>query len=351
MTQESWRGWFKDVPGYLDSASIGLPPTAAVDEVIAALENWRRGQARPQDFDEYVDRARQAWARLAGVPAGMVAIGSTVSGLVGAVASSLDDGSRVLVAAGDFTSVLFPFLVQQRRGRLTVTEANLEDIVASIDEDTDLVAVSAVQSADGRRIDVEGLLAAAARHGARVLLDITQSCGWLPLDCSRVDYVVCAGYKWLLCPRGVAFLAVHPSLLDAVIPNSAGWYAGADVWGSIYGGPLRLATDARRLDTSPAWYSWVGAAHSLELLAGLDIEEVCAHNVGLADRFLDSLALPPGGSAIATVSRDGAAERLAAAGVRTSVRAGRARISFHLYNQLDDVEAAVDALDHHIQGT
>jgi selenocysteine lyase/cysteine desulfurase len=177
MSRENWRGWFEDVPGYLDSASIGLPPTVAVDEVIAVLERWRRGQARPQDFDEYVDRARHAWARLAGVPAGTVAVGSTVSGLVGAIASSLADGSRVLVAAGDFTSVLFPFLVQQERGRLTVTEATVENLAASIDEDTDLVAVSAVQSSDGRRVDLEGLLDAAARHRARLLLDVTQSCG------------------------------------------------------------------------------------------------------------------------------------------------------------------------------
>ena len=251
MTQESWSGWFENVPGYLDSASIGLPPTAAVDAVVAALESWRHGRARPQDYDEYVDRGRRAWAAIAGVPAETVAVGSTVSGLVGPIASSLADGSNVLVAAGDFTSVLFPFLAQQEQGRLTVREVSLEDLPASVDEHTDLVAVSAVQSADGRRVDVEALLEAAAQHGARVLLDVTQSCGWLPLDCSRVDYVVCAGYKWLLCPRGVAFLAVRPSLLDAVTPVSAGWYAGADVWTSIYGGPLRLAADARRLDTSP----------------------------------------------------------------------------------------------------
>jgi selenocysteine lyase/cysteine desulfurase len=344
MSEQSWRGWFEDVPGYLDTASVGLPPIVVVDEVVAALESWRRGQARPQDYDEYVDRARRAWAGLAGVPADTVAVGSTVSGLVGPVASSLAEGSRVLVATGDFTSVLFPFLAQQERRRVTVTEVPLDDLVASIDESTDLVAVSAVQSADGRRVDVQALVTAASRHGARVLLDITQSCGWLPLDCSRVDYVVCAAYKWLLCPRGVAFFAVRPYLLDALTPTSAGWYAGEDVWSSIYGGPLRLASDARRLDTSPAWFSWVGAAQALEFLARLDIAGVCAHDVGLADRFLTSLGLPPGGSAIVTVTRDGAAERLAAAGVRTSVRAGRARLSFHLYNQQDDVDAAVGAL-------
>jgi selenocysteine lyase/cysteine desulfurase len=344
MSQETWRGWFEDVPGYLDSATVGLPPILAVDEVVAALESWRHGQSRPQEYDEYVDRGRRAWARIVGVPAETVAVGSTVSGLVGPIASSLPEGARVLVAAGDFTSVLFPFLVQQETARLTVREVALEDLVASIDEGTDLVAVSAVQSSDGRRVDVEALVDAAAVHGARVLLDITQSCGWLPLDCTRIDYVVCAGYKWLLCPRGVAFLALRPDRLDGVTPTAAGWYAGADVWSSIYGTPLRLAADARRLDTSPAWFSWVGAAPALELLAQLDIGEVCAHNIGLADRFLTSLDLPPADSAIVTVTRDGAVERLAAAGVRTSARAGRARLSFHLYTEQADVDRAVAAL-------
>ena len=344
MSTASWDTFFEPVPGYLDTASIGLPPTTTVDAVATVLEGWRRGRYRAQDFDEYVNRARQAWARLVGLPVGTVAIGSTVSALVGTVAGSLAAGSRVLVPAGDFTSVLFPFLVQQERGRLSVTEVDLADLAASVDDSTDLVAVSSVQSSDGRRADLSALLDAADRHRARVLLDVTQSCSWLPLDCSRVDYVVCAGYKWLLCPRGVAFLAVQADLLDAITPVSAGWYAGADVWSSVYGSPLRLAPDARRLDTSPAWFSWVGAAHSLELLASLDTEAVHAYTVALADRFLAGLGLPPAGSAIAAVSQDGADELLEAAEVRASLRAGRARLSFHLYNQEADVDRAVDAL-------
>ena len=345
MSADPWRGWFADTAGYLDTASIGLPPTSTVDEVVGRLERWRRGQDRAQGFDEHVARARTAWARLAGLPTDTTAVGATVSGLVGAVASSLADGSRVLAARGDFTSLLFPFLVQQQRGRLSVTETDLDELVSAVDERTDLVAVSSVQSADGRLVDLDALLAAAARHGARVLLDVTQSCGWLPLDLSRADYVVCAAYKWLLCPRGVAFLAVRPQLLETIVPAGAGWYAGADVWASVYGSPLRLAADARRLDTSPAWFSWVGAAHSLELLCELDIERVRTHDVGLADRFREGLGMPPAGSAIVSVSREGAAERLAGAGVTAAVRAGRARLSFHLHNGESDVDRALEALD------
>lgn len=344
MSDDGWADLLHRVPGYLDTASIGLPPVRTAEAARSAVEGWCAGRERPQDFDEYVERSRAAWARLAGVPVGSVAVGGTVSVAVGAVAASLADGSRVLVAEGDFTSVLFPFLVQRQRRDVTVSEVPLDDVVGSVDDDTDLVAVSSVQSSDGRRVDVEALLDTAARHGARVLLDVTQSCGWLPLDCSRADYVVCAGYKWLMCPRGVAFLAVRPELLDSITPAAAGWYAGADVWGSVYGSPLRLAADARRLDTSPAWFSWVGAAHSLELLATLDLRTVHDHDVGLADRLLAGLGLPAAGSAIVAVSADDAADRLAAAGVRASVRAGRARMSFHVYTDEADVDRAVAAL-------
>ena len=45
-----------------------------------------------------------------------------------------------------------------------------------------------------------------------------------------------------------------------------------------------------------------------------------------------------------TVDGPGAHESLAAAGVRAAVRAGRVRLSFHLYNDGQDVALAVSAL-------
>lgn len=337
------RALFRPDPGYLNTASLGVPPLAAVQELTEVLDLWRRGRLSPPDFDVHVTRARRAWAALTGVAPETVAISSTVSELVGIVAASLPDGARVVAAQGEFTSVTFPFLAHADRG-VHIDEMSLEQLPASLGA-ADLFAVSAVQSADGRQVDLPGVCAAARAAGARVLLDTTQSCGWLPLDVSEVDYVVCGAYKWLLSPRGTAFLAVRPELLDALRPLAAGWYAGRDPWTSIYGLPLRLADDARRLDISPAWFSWVGAAVSLELLAGLDPAQVQAHDVGLADDFLRRIGEPARGSAIVTVAADEqVAERLAAAGVRTALRAGRVRLSFHLYNDAADVDLAVHAV-------
>ena len=62
--------------------------------------------------------------------------------------------------------------------------------------------------ATGEVADLEAIAAAARDHGALTLLDATQACGWLPLDGSLFDFVVAAGYKWLLSPRGTAFMAV-----------------------------------------------------------------------------------------------------------------------------------------------
>jgi len=259
--------------------------------------------------------------------------------LVGLLAASVPDGARVLVAAGDFTSVTWPFAAQSGRG-VTLVQAELDEMGERA-ADHDVVAVSVVQSADGRLVDLDALRAAQA-SGTRVVLDATQALGWLAADLSFADAVVAGGYKWLLSPRGTAWLALRPGW--PVVPHLAGWYAGEDVWDSVYGLPLRLAADRRALDTSPAWYCHAGAAVALPWLAGLDRRAVQAHCVGMADAFCAGAGLAPAGSAIVAVRRPDALARLAAAGVVASARAGAARLAFHLYNTDDDVARAVAAL-------
>ncbi len=329
-----------DVPdGYLNTASVGIPPAPVADAVAAAVHAWRTGRGRPPDFDEPTAVARRAFADLVGVPPARVAIGGAVSSLVGLLAASVPDGARVLVAAGEFTSVTWPFAAQSGRG-VTLVEAELDELGERAAE-CDVVTVSVVQSADGRRVDLDALRAAQTT-GTRVVLDATQALGWLDVDLTFADAVVAAGYKWLLSPRGTAWLALRRGW--PVVPHNAGWYAGADVWDSVYGLPLRLAPDARALDTSPAWYCQAGAAVALPWLAGLDRAAVQAHCVGLADAFCAGVGLPPADSAIVAVRRPDATARLAAAGVVASARAGAARLAFHLYNTEDDVDRAVAAL-------
>src|SRR5690606_24907181 len=240
-----WASHFVAHGLYFATATCGLPPRVTSGAMDTVLADWRRGRVEAPEFDAVIAQARERYARLVGVDASTVAIGHQVSPLVGLVADSVPDGARVLTAAGEFTSVTFPFAAQEHRG-VSITEVRLEKLAASIDASTDLVAVSAVQSADGAIADLDAIAAAADRHGAKVLVDLTQAAGWLPVQAGRFAYTVCGTYKWLLSPRGTAFLTVREDVMDSLVPSQAGWYAGEKPWESIYGLPLRLAKDARR---------------------------------------------------------------------------------------------------------
>ncbi|MGF7234412.1 MAG: aminotransferase class V-fold PLP-dependent enzyme [Frankia sp.] len=326
--------------GFLNTATLGLPCTATLAALDVALAQWSAGSGGPGPWDEPVGRARTLFAGLVGVPASWVSVASHVSAVIGTLAASLPSGATVLTADGDFTSVLFPFLAQRERG-VRVRSVPLDRLLDALDSRVDWVAVSAVQSATGAVLDLDGLAERADAVGARVCLDATQAAGWLPVDAGRFAMVTCAGYKWLSNPRGTCFTSMRPEATADVVPHLAGWYAGPDALGTFYGAPLRLAPDARRFDLSPAWFSWIGAVAPLEILTRIGVAAVHRHDVGLADGFRARLGLAPAGSAIVSVeASDSVRARLAAAGVVTAGREGRVRLAFHHYNDATDVDRA-----------
>jgi selenocysteine lyase/cysteine desulfurase len=291
-------------------------------------------------WDRATGESRSAWAALHGVSAADVAVAGQVSAFTGLMALALKKGERVLCAERDFTSVIWPFLVAD----LQVDVVPLERLAEAIDSSTALVAVSAVQSIDGRVADLDAIAAAASHHGALTCVDATQASGWLPLDAGRFDFFMASAYKWLISPRGTSFMAVRPSAAERLKPHMAGWYAGDDPFETNYDAPLRLAGDASRFDLSPAWLSWVGAAPALRLLGEVGIEAVYEHDVGLANRFRTGLGMEPGDSAIVALPAEEAlVARLRAADISVTVREGFIRISFHLWNTEADVDRALEA--------
>jgi selenocysteine lyase/cysteine desulfurase len=335
LPEELWQG----ARGYLNTATYGLPPRPAWEALQAVLADWREGRTSWEGWNDATNEARETWARLVHVPADQVAAGATVSELVGLLAAAFPR-RRVLSTTDDFASLLFPWLVNEADMRVVP----VRELADAVDGQTDVVAFSAVQSSNGEVADLDAVASAARAHGAITVVDATHAVGWLPLDASKFDAVACAGYKWLLTPRGTAYLYVAPELLEHVRPLHAGWFSSDEPYKSYFGLPLRLAGSARRLDTSPAWFSWVAAVPTLETLEEIGIERIHAHDVALANRFRAGLGLDPSDSAIVSTDIEGAEEKLARAGIRAAVRAGSLRASFHVYNTEDDADAAIDAL-------
>jgi selenocysteine lyase/cysteine desulfurase len=339
--EEAQRLWVAK-PGWLNTASYGLPPRPAWDALQTALAEWRIGAVSWEGWDEATASSRDAFARMVGVTSADVTVGAQVSQLIAPVAAALPNGARVVVPDIEFTSNLFPWLVHE--DRLDVVTVPTGCLIDHIMTGCDVVAFSLVQSATGEVADYAQIADAARGVGAMVVVDATQACGWLPFEASMADVVTVAAYKWLMSPRGTAFAYVSPMVRESIRPLAAGWYAGPEIHSAFYGPPLRLATDARRFDLSPAWFSWVGTEPALTLLEEIGIPAIHDHDVTLANRFLAGLGQPPGKSAIVTIDLPDAETKLKAAGVRAAVRGGRLRASFHVYTTESDVDMALDAL-------
>lgn len=329
-------------PGYLAAASLGLPHRGALAAYRAALDRWERGEMSAGDADDAVVASRRSYATIVGVPEGSVAIGANVSTQLGLIAASLGPGSRVVTAWGEFSSVTVPF----ESAGADVTHVPLAELAAGIVPGVDAVVFSLVQSSNGTIADVDAILAAAADVGALAICDTTQAVGVLPVDAGRFDVTVCHTYKWLSCPRGVSFMTFKDGRGERFRTLGSGWYSGDDIWASTYGPSVRLAPDARRFDTSPAFFSWIGAAPALDYFAQASIPDLWAHASGLGNRLCDGLGIEPKNQAIVSWP-DPTGEQhatLSRAGITVSARDGLVRSAFHLWNTEADVRAVLTAL-------
>src|SRR5437868_6156924 len=204
------RALFDPAPDsiYLDAATYGLPPRPTTELMHAALQQWQAGTADwIPEWDERGELCRRYFSELIGASLSEIALMPSASVGVGTVATSLQSNDEVLVADDEFTSLLFPLLVKQRERGVRVRSVPFDALSSNVTPETTLVAFSLVQSHSGRVAALQDILSAAQRVGARTLIDATHGVPFVPLHeaIEHVDYLVCAAYKHLLSPRGVAF--------------------------------------------------------------------------------------------------------------------------------------------------
>ncbi|HEX9041646.1 MAG TPA: aminotransferase class V-fold PLP-dependent enzyme [Trebonia sp.] len=179
-----------------------------------------------------------------------------MSQLLAPVAAGLSEGARVLAPDIEFTSNLFPWLVHADRG-VTVETVPPAKLAEAIDDRTTIVTFSLVQSATGEIARVDDIVTAARRHGSLVCVDATQAVGWLPVDATRFDVLVCSAYKWLAAPRGAAFAYLSRRFgIGSARCTRAGTPArtrGTPTTGRRCGSRHRRAGSTSRRRGSPMW--------------------------------------------------------------------------------------------------
>lgn len=345
---------------YFNTASMALGNRSSVAALQTALEHWASGT-----FDWTVAEAagedlRSVLASLLGCEGDDLAFVTGASGGAATVAAQLRDGrpgANVLVPEREFTSNLLAWQQLTERGyevRLVPDSGGALTIDAfseRTDAQTAVIATSLVQSASGFRVDLDALTQLAAEHGAWLVIDASQALGCLEIDLAGVHALFSCSHKWLCGVRGMGYLYVDPELRDSFRPLTPGWKSGADPSASFYGPSIEMSPRASRLDTSSPWFDPIANLAGARIIADVGVSAIEAHVTSLLDRLEQhGVAMPyvgPHRSSIVSLEvRDavGVLDRLADAGVVASVRAGRARVSVHLYNTPDHIDALADAI-------
>jgi hypothetical protein len=189
------------------------------------------------------------------------------------------------LVASDFPSVAYPWLAARDRLGMRicwVRDTAARDLTLALgdatSERTTVVCVGAVQFATGSQVDVAALVARARDVGARVVVDVTQMAGAVPVAMTawEVHALVCRSYKWLSAPAGVALLALTEKLAAAT-PVIVGW-KGSAVPFDFTSQELSLAADARRFELSTMSYSAAaGLLTSIRLLTGVGLTAISEH--------------------------------------------------------------------------
>jgi selenocysteine lyase/cysteine desulfurase len=347
---------------YLYNCSQGAMSDAAEAGIQAFTESWRHSSAPWNDWVEAYEGMRTEFAAFINADPDEVAIITSASQGINAIAHSLDFNKRPRVVMGEYE---FPtmgqiWLAQQARGaQVEFVPFDGESIPyeKTIDERTAIVPLTHVSFLNGFRSDVGAITRMAHDRGALVFLDGYQDCGTRPVDVKAldVDFYVTGTLKYLLGPPGLAFLYVRRSLIERLNPTLTSWMAQRDVF-AFDTQKLDPASEARRFEGgSPSIPNIYAARPALQLLQSIGMPNVAEQIAYLTQTFLRGLKelgiatkTPEdsmGPLAVVRCHDAGAlVGKLTERGVLVSPRLDGVRFAFHVYNNLLDVETALSAL-------
>jgi cysteine desulfurase/selenocysteine lyase len=356
---------------YLNTAAVGLAAAATREAYRAYVDDWTASGLDYVRGEAAANACRASVAQLIGTPSTNVALISSVSAMAGLIASQFgpaSPGQNLVVGEREYTSNLFPWLQLRSKGyevRLVpFRNGGVEpDALADhVDAGTQLVSVSAVQSATGHRTDMKAISAIARDVGALVFVDGSQLLGAMSIvdDLPHIDVLAAPDHKFLMnAGRGMGYLYLSPAAQDRFTPTSAGWKAGRVPMESFYGPTMDLSPTASRFDQSISWLAAIGNEAALSVFDTFGADAIYRRNAELAELLRVTLSsagwhpvdLPPENrSTIVSVpirNRDAAevVDALKARGIVCAAREGNLRVSVHFYNHEDDITSMGNALD------
>jgi selenocysteine lyase/cysteine desulfurase len=354
---------------YLNSGSY----CALANEVRAAFDAYMEDRLLVgANWDVWVTKnesVRSLTAKLLNASPDEIAVTASVSAGLNALASALQfTGPRNKVVVSDFefpTNAQIWHAQEPRGARVVHVRRGADGYIPAqmfekaIDEQTQLVAITHVCFRNGAKLDIPGIVRLARAKGAKVLLDCYQSVGSLDIDVKAldVDFAVGGMLKYLLGTAGIGFLYAKESCVRSLVPTNSGWFAQADITAMDITAN-RPAPTARRFEAgTPPVVNCYAAEAGLKMLLKVGAPAIEKRNYALTRRCMQRLeeigwpSITPvedarRGATVAVPSRASAqlSAELMKHDIVTSHRDDNVRASFHFYNNDDDVETFIAAI-------
>jgi selenocysteine lyase/cysteine desulfurase len=347
---------------YINSCSQGALSDAVRASYEQYLADWDEYGAPWEYWVERQEAARAAFAGLVNAEPDEVAVTTSLSAGVSALASGLRFArrSKIVLTDWEFPTIGQIWHAQEARGARVVHGATLDDLDRLIDDDTLLVGVTHVSYRSGAMTDVAKVVELAHERGALVLLDAFQSIGSLPVDVKElgVDFLGAGVLKYLLGSAGLGFFYCRRDLVERVWPTQTGWFADENIFAMDHTDYSPAHTAARfQSGTPPVPAIYAGIA-GIELMQEIGIAATREHVNKLNEHFVEgldelgaTLATPRDLHGALMCVRSTDSKALVAAldedGIVTSERDGNLRVSAHCYNTVEDVDAVLAALQKH----
>jgi len=373
-----WRNeWFPiDDATYLNFAAHAAIPRVALNAVrLSAEAKMRPHIVDDQTFFSVAASLRQTLATLIGASPDEVALTSGAGAGLAAIAYALkwSDGDEVICSRGEFPVQYATWKPMEAREAIKVRIAvpqgqfvQSDDLVAALTPSTRVVSVSHVRFDDGSMLDVSSLAAACKRNGTLLVLDVSQSCGAVPMNVRTLgaDFIVCAGYKYLLSPWGTGFLWMRKENLDSLRPGPYNWLSqGVESFARLNYVDPEPAPTLSRWDSAEAASIYNFNLTVMEASAKFVLEAgpslIRDHNQALIDYFFERL---PEGYRLASPRQASQRGVFGCIEARTrgdteflyqmlreerfvvALREGKIRVAPHLLNSTQDIDRLLVAM-------
>ena len=342
---------------YLNTASCGLTPVSVV--------NWRRehdlrllneGSLYRDLHKPHIAQIRETVASFLGAETMLTALVPNFSSGWNIVLDGIAAGSKVLYLKHDYPSIRWPLherdfeLIEIDGG--SEPEHVLEEAI--LEHKPDVLALGLVHYVSGIRINADFLPRLKAYHPELLIMaDGTQFIGTTAFDFenSGIDVLGGSAYKWLMGGYGCGYFVLSREAEQRLHPPTLGYNSADLTQGSREGIPLigRLEPGHQdpltlgSMQLSMQWLNDIGLTRVedyLQNLCGKAKQEFLSRGW-----VAPELMQRPSTSTIFNLNLDeGHFAKLKQAKVIASLRGHGIRVSFHVYNNENDLDKLIDVL-------